>query len=265
MHWLTWTTRLAVATLMALMTAACGGDDSSGLATLQGVTTTAPDETLTAAGAEEPTSGAGVARDNEETATSAAVGDTGTGDTGTDDTAADQSAAAATGDGDTASAGENDDLSDEERLLEFAQCMRDNGVEFPDPVVEADGTVAFGLRPGSGADAQDAEGLQAIGRDPDLPAAQAACREIIEGLALGPGGQNFDELQIEQMDRQLEFAQCMRDEGVDVSDPDPNAFGPGSGGGRPFGGLDFDDADVSAAFDVCGDRLPAGPGRGSRQ
>ncbi|MDE0676842.1 MAG: hypothetical protein OXH42_05845 [Acidimicrobiaceae bacterium] len=264
MHWLTWTTRLAVATLMALMTAACGGDDSSGLATLQGVTTTAPDETLTAAGAEEPTSGAGVARDNEETATSAAVGDTGTGDTGTDDTAADQSAAA-TGDGDTASAGENDDLSEEERLLEFAQCMRDNGVEFPDPVVEADGTVAFGLRPGSGADAQDAEGLQAIGRDPDLPAAQAACREIIEGLALGPGGQNFDELQIEQMDRQLEFAQCMRDEGVDVSDPDPNAFGPGSGGGRPFGGLDFDDADVSAAFDVCGDRLPAGPGRGSRQ
>ena len=257
---LSWTTRLTVAALITLMAAACGGDDSSGLATLQGVTTTAPDETITAAGAEEPTSEVGVARDGEETATSGAVGDT-----GTDDTAADHSTGDVTRDGETASAGDADDLTDEERLLEFAQCMRDYGVEFPDPVVEADGTITFGLRPGRGTGGQDAEGLQAIGRDPDLPAAQAACSEIIDGQALGPGGQNFDEVQIELMDRLLEFAQCMRDEGVDISDPDPTVFGPGSGGGRPFGGLDFDDADVSAAFDVCGDRLPAGPGRGSRQ
>ncbi|MDE0320890.1 MAG: hypothetical protein OXH86_03750 [Acidimicrobiaceae bacterium] len=225
---LLWTTHVAVGTLIALMAVACGGDDSSGLATLQGVTTAAPDETLTAAGAEEPVA---------------------------DDTAAD----------DTTSSDDADDLTDEERLLEFAQCMRDNGVEFPDPVVEADGTITFGLRPGRGTGGQDAEGLQAIGRDPDLPAAQAACSEIIDGQALGPGGQNFDEVQIELMDRLLEFAQCMRDEGVDVSDPDPTVFGPGSGGGRPFGGLNFDDADVSAAFEVCGDRLPARPGRGGGQ
>lgn len=171
---LSWTTRLTVAALITLMAAACGGDDSSGLATLQGVTTTAPDETITAAGAEEPTSEVGVARDGEETATSGAVGDT-----GTDDTAADHSTGDVTRDGETASAGDADDLTDEERLLEFAQCMRD--------------------------------------------------------------------------------------EGVDISDPDPTVFGPGSGGGRPFGGLDFDDADVSAAFEVCGDRLPARPGRGGGQ
>ncbi|WP_419944107.1 hypothetical protein [Candidatus Poriferisodalis sp.] len=259
MRQLSWTTRLAVATLIALMVAACGGDDSSGLATLQGATTTAPDETLTAAGTEEPASGAGAAQDSEETGASTAVSDSAADDTGTDDSRANETAA-----DDTTSSDEADDLSDEERLLEFAQCMRDNDVDFPDPVVEADGTIAFGLRPGRGA-AQDGEGLEAIGRDPDLPAARAACSEIIEGLALGPGAQNFDELRIERADRLLEFAQCMRENGVDVPDPDPNAFGPGGGGGRPFGGLDFDDADVSTAFEVCGDRLPARPGRGGGQ
>ncbi|MCY3892032.1 MAG: hypothetical protein OXF65_01930 [Acidimicrobiaceae bacterium] len=257
---LSWTTRLAVATLIVLTAAACGGDDSSGLATLQGATTTAPDDTLTASDAEEPTSGAGAAQRSDETAASTAVGDA-----AADETRADQSGVGETAAGETVSAAEADDLTDEERLLEFAQCMRDNGVDFPDPVVEADGTIAFGLRPGRGSGGQDGEGLQAIGRDPDLPAARDACLEIIEGLALGPGGQNFDESQVELMDRLLEFAQCMRDNGVEVPDPDPNALGPGSGGGRPFGGLDFDDADVSAAFEVCGDRLPARPGRGGGQ
>lgn len=222
---LSWTTRLAAATLIALGAAACGGDDSSSLATLQSVTTTAPDEALTAAGADDASSGAG----------------------------------------EPVSPDESDDLTEEERLLEFAQCMRDNGVDFPDPVVEADGTIAFGLRPGRGAGPQDGEGLQDIGRDPNLPAARAACNEIIEGLALGPGAQNFDELRIELMDRLLEFAQCMRDHGVDVADPDPSAFSPGGGGGRPFGRLDLDDADVSAAFEVCQDALPTRLGRGGAQ
>ena len=250
MRTLSWTTRLAAATLVALAAAACGGDDSSGLATLQSVTTTAPDEALTAAGADDASSGAGAAQGGDEIEASTTVGDA----------AADGTAA-----GEPVSPDESDDLTEEERLLEFAQCMRDNGVDFPDPVVEADGTIAFGLRPGRGAGPQDGEGLQDIGRDPNLPAARAACNEIIEGLALGPGAQNFDELRIELMDRLLEFAQCMRDHGVDVADPDPNAFSPGGGGGRPFGGLDLDDADVSAAFEVCQDALPTRLGRGGGQ
>ncbi|MYG99082.1 MAG: hypothetical protein F4144_06410, partial [Acidimicrobiaceae bacterium] len=34
---------------------------------------------------------------------------------------------------------DTENMTDEESLLAFAECMRDNGVEFPDPVVEADG------------------------------------------------------------------------------------------------------------------------------
>ena len=259
---LSWTTRLAAATLIAFGATACGGDDSSGLATLQGVTTTAPDETLAAAGAGDVSSGAGAVQGSDEAGTGTTVGDAAVDGTAAGDTGAGGSAASETGAGEPVSPDEFDDLTEEERLLEFAQCMRDNGVDFPDPVVEADGTIAFGLRPGRGAGAQDGEGLQDIGRDPNLPAARTACDEIIEGLALGPGAQNFDELQIELMDRLLEFAQCMRDQGVDVADPDPNAFSPGGGGGRPFGGLDLDDADVSAAFEVCQDALPTRLGRG---
>ena len=67
------------------------------------------------------------------------------------------------------------------------------------------------------------------------------------------------------MDRLLEFAQCMREHGVDVPDPDPNAFSPGGEGGRPFGGLDLDDADASAAFEACREALPTRLGRGGRQ
>lgn len=259
MRKLSWTTQIAVATLIALVAAACGGDDSSGLATLQAVTTTAPDETLTVAGVDDPASAASAAHDSDGTATGTAVDDTAADVIGAGETEADTT----TGD-DGASAEEINELTEEERLLEFAQCMRDNGVDFPDPVVEADGTIAFGLRPGSGS-GQDGEGLQAIGRDPDLPAARAACSGIIEGLALGPGAQSFDETRVELTDRLLEFAQCMREHGVDIADPDPNVFSPGGGGGRPFGGLDLDDADVSAAFEVCQDRLPVRLGRGGGQ
>ena len=252
------TTLLAALAAMALAVAACSGDEPSGLATLESVTTTTAGDSLTAAGAGE--AGVAVAA-TETTTTEEAAAD----DSASDTDAADADVSVADTDADSGSnASGSDDLTDEERLLEFAQCMRDNGVEFPDPIVEADGTIAFGLRPGRGGGGQG-ETLQNIGRDPDLPAARAACQPIIEGVALGPGGSNIDETQIEQMDRLLEFSQCMRDNGIDVPDPDPNIFSPGSGGGSPFGDIDFDDTDVSAAFEVCGERLPARPGRGGRQ
>jgi hypothetical protein len=228
-----WTAQIATVVIITLVAASCASEDSSGLATLADATTTSVDAALTAAAADnDPTSAVGTAGTIEADADA--------------DTDAEPDAVAT----------EADELSDEELLLEFAACMRDHGVDFPDPIVEADGTITFGFRPGRGGADQSADDLQSIGRDPDLPAARDACSEIIEGRALGPGGQSLDEVGVENADRLLEFAQCMRDHGVDIGDPDPNAFGPGSGGGRPFGELDFDDADMSAAFEVCGEQLP---------
>ena len=155
------------------------------------------------------------------------------------------------------------DLTYEERLLEFGECMRENGIDFPDPVVEADGTVTFGFRPGGGGGSGALQRLREIGRDPDLPAAREACEHLLEGLAFGPGSGNFDLTEFQ--DRLLEFAQCMRDNGVDVGDPDLRNFGPGADDdgapGGPFGGIDFQDPDVAAAFSTCQQQVSLGAPR----
>lgn len=173
----------------------------------------------------------------------------------TDDGAGDATGAAAT---------------DEEALLAFAQCMRDNGVEnFQDPVIGDDGGVGFGFGPGPGGGGDDG---QFGGVDQEtVQAAFEACSENLQGVAFGPGGGNFDPSEIQ--DNLVEFAACLREQGLQVDDPDFSNFGPGGGdadggdlgqGGGIFGGdLDPGDPDVQAAIEVCQESLGGfGPGGG---
>jgi hypothetical protein len=132
---------------------------------------------------------------------------------------------------------------DEQALLSFAACMRDNGVEaFPDPVLNADGSVEFtgsGQDPFAGVDNDTAE------------AAVNACIGELEGVAFAPGGSDFDLNEIQ--DALVEFAACMRDNGIDFDDPDlGNAFADGEVA-NPFGELDLSDPDVVAAIEECQD------------
>ena len=132
---------------------------------------------------------------------------------------------------------------DEQALLAFAACMRDNGVEdFPDPVLNADGSVEFtgsGQDPFAGVDNDTAE------------AAVNACIGELEGVAFAPGGADFDLNEIQ--DALVEFAACMRDNGIDFDDPDlGNAFADGEVA-NPFGELDLSDPDVVAAIEECQD------------
>lgn len=132
---------------------------------------------------------------------------------------------------------------DEQRLLEFAACMRDNGIEdFPDPRLNADGSVDFGAddRPFADVDDEIAE------------AAFEACADELAGVSFAPGGADFDLTAIE--DAFVEFAACMRDEGIDMPDPDFSSFLLGGDGGiSPFGDLDFEDPNVLAAAEECRD------------
>lgn len=92
-----------------------------------------------------------------------------------------------------------------ELALRFAQCMRDKGVDLPDP----------GPDPGGGA-VRLADDI-----DPEvLAAAQAACQAEIPGLA-GQGGGPPD---AEQLERARRYAQCMREHGL-PDFPDPAADG----------------------------------------
>jgi len=144
---------------------------------------------------------------------------------------------------------------DEEILLEFAACMRENGVEgFEDPTLDADGVPQFNLRGGE----DDRETTRA---------AFEACQDHLEGLAFGPGSIDLTEVE----DTLVEFAACMRDNGYDMPDPDLASFanrGEGGPGGGPFGGeLDPDDPDFIAALAECEhifENLPfvGGGGRG---
>ena len=111
------------------------------------------------------------------------------------------------------------EATDEERALEFAQCMRDNGVDFPDPVINADGSIDLGgnVTPGSIDPTSDT-----------FSDAVEVCGPIVAGASFLPGA-NVDET--EQQADLLAFAECLRGLGYDVIDPvlsDIQAGGPGA-------------------------------------
>ncbi|MFG2040638.1 hypothetical protein [Dactylosporangium sp. NPDC048998] len=98
--------------------------------------------------------------------------------------------------------------SDQEQALKFAQCMRDHGVDMPDPrdghMVTGDlGTP--GTINGSGAvELPNADG-----------AAFQACREFL------PNGGEPRKLTAAELEQGVRYAQCMRAHGLDYPDPNP--------------------------------------------
>ncbi len=129
----------------------------------------------------------------------------------------------------------------EQAQLDFARCMREQGLDFPDPEPDAEGDLQF--RPPAGDVDQGAlqDGLE-------------ACEQHLENA----GGPLADPDDPEFQDSLLEFAQCMRDEGVDV--PDPQA---GQAPGAGAAGIDTDDPAVQAALDECGSIIAGGVGGGT--
>jgi len=140
--------------------------------------------------------------------------------------------------------------TDEELALEFTQCMRDEGVDLPDPTVNADGSIEL-FQPGA---------ISNI--DPDDPAVANAvevCGDLIAGASFFPGA-GLDQSEIE--DRLLGFAQCLRDLGFDVDDPDIS--GGFAGGPATLFGDNFDPTDPTNADAVqeCQAAFGAGGGFG---
>ena len=78
--------------------------------------------------------------------------------------------------GDTAGdTGGDDEVTQEERqeaMLAFAQCMRDHGIDMPDPQFNEDGGATLQGGPGGAIDPDD----------PDFQAAEEACRADMPGF-----------------------------------------------------------------------------------
>ena len=141
--------------------------------------------------------------------------------------------------------------------LDFARCMREHGVDVPDPQSGAGGMVMIG--PGPGGDAGGS--FSTSGPPAEFVEADEACRHFLEGL-IGDGPSAIDP---KEQDRALKFAQCMRDHGVDMPDPDFSAGGIRvTVGGPGSGGVDPGSDTFTAAQKACGSLFgPAGgPGAG---
>ncbi|MBT8240987.1 MAG: hypothetical protein KJN63_07150 [Acidimicrobiia bacterium] len=126
-----------------------------------------------------------------------------------------------------------DEQTDEELALSFAQCMRDEGVDLADPIVNADGSIEL-FRPGANSDIDP--------NDQAVTDAFDVCGDLIEGASFLPGA-GLDQAELE--DTLLEFTQCLRDLGFNVDDPDLS--GGLAGGPAAIFGDSFDPTDPANA------------------
>ena len=112
----------------------------------------------------------------------------------------------------------------QDALLQYAACMRENGVDMADPTFDADGNPTLGgFGPDSGIDP----------RSDEFQTAQTACGDLLEGVTLG--GQRGNGIDRDAIQNSLtDFTACLRDEGLDVDDI---TFGPPGGAGGPGGSI----------------------------
>ncbi len=161
---------------------------------------------------------AGCGRGGEEGAKVASIG-------GTTTTIAGGSGSAGNGGGDP-----------QEQALAFAKCMREHGIDMPDPKVDANGRMEMRIN-GRGID------------DAKMRAAQSACQDKMGG-AFGPGGGQPDP---RFQEAALKYSQCMRQHGVPkFPDPQPN-------GGlllKQGSGIDPSSPTFKAADKACQQLLP---------
>jgi len=131
----------------------------------------------------------------------------------------------------------------QDAFLAFAKCMRDHGIDMPDPEVSDEGGGKFSVGfsgGGPGAGGADAEKFKE---------ANEACQPLLENAI---GEDSRPELTPEQEQAMLDFARCMRDHGIDMPDPGENGMVFNVGGP----GKDFDRETFEAAQEACQDLLP---------
>jgi hypothetical protein len=128
---------------------------------------------------------------------------------------------------------QEEEVTFEEGLLSFAQCMRKEGLDFPDPFFDSEGNPEF-----TDFDIEDQDAFEA---------AFVNCEDILRDAF--PDEFDLDpEVQAALYDASLEFAQCMRERGLDFPDPKPGEFGFFAFRDAE---VDFNDPAFQDAFEIC--------------
>lgn len=140
----------------------------------------------------------------------------------------------ASADGDAKSSAEaspTPTLDREEQALKYVECMRKNGVDMPDP--GPNGSIQMKMEKADQA---------------KMEKAQEACRQY------APSKLSGGQMDPKQAERVRAFAQCMRDQGIDMPDPDPN-----NPGMIKLNGEGQDPEKLEAAQQACSEHLQAPP------
>ena len=157
---------------------------------------------------------------------------------------------------DVSDSGESD-KDPEEAMLDFARCMREHGIDMPDPEVTGSG---------GGAGSVKAAGAVRIGGDVDkekMEEADEACRPLLGDA--GPLREMSPEERQEMQDQAIEHSRCMREHGIDMPDPVFDTAGGGAmikidAGAK--GAIDFDSDEFQEASEECGEIFGGGKGGG---
>jgi len=123
---------------------------------------------------------------------------------GGDDDGGDEAASGSDGGASSDGGGGNQDRAD--AALEFAECMRENGIDMPDPEVSEGGGVRIG-GPGGGGGGVDPN-------SEEFQAAQEECQPILDEAG-GGQGQADPERVAEMRDRVAAMGDCMRSRGYE--------------------------------------------------
>jgi hypothetical protein len=130
--------------------------------------------------------------------------------------------------------------NDRQKALAYARCMRQHGIDAPDPTFDAAGHMGMQLPSGVGPD------------DPKFKAAEQACKQY----APSAEPEKVDPQVQQQM---LAFARCMRQHGINIADPKPgegiNADG--------AAGVNPNSPEFKAADQACQQYVP--PKRGEKR
>lgn len=126
----------------------------------------------------------------------------------------------------SSSAAKDDPDDDVDQMRAYAKCMREHGVDMPDPEVDENGGISMSV---NGTD-------KAV-----TDKADKECRHLM------PNGGAPPEVSADDLDRMRKEAQCLRDHGVDAKDPTAEKPGIQIEGGGP------DDEKTRKAMEECSD------------
>jgi hypothetical protein len=130
-------------------------------------------------------------------------------------------------------------------MLAYAQCMRDQGIDMPDPAPDERGfrvTAPKGVTP------------------EEMRTAEEACSKHLDDLK---PPEMSEEQEKEFQEAALAHARCMREHGIDMPDP---TFGENGRAQIRIGkgsGIDPESPKFQEAQDACRDELPDRPGGGA--